>query len=129
MIASEDFLELRAAVRTSVVGAAASRFMAAVTVAWSEAVVTQWARRGLTVFSELPSEVVIRSLGSVVAIAALAAWAMSLAIPTYLSTSIPAWAFIFCGFAAAVAAAWPEAFAHQWSRSLARRVSFVFRRR
>ncbi|MBM3525826.1 MAG: hypothetical protein FJX57_22985 [Alphaproteobacteria bacterium] len=89
---------------------------------------TRTIERRLAGINELSPDEAVRSLGIAVTVAVLAAWAMSLAIPTYLSTNIPAWAFFFCASLAALAAARPGAFARQWSRSRLRRLSLWFRR-
>lgn len=128
MIAHDsDFPELRAAVRESILGAAALRMMAAVQVAWSEAVVTRSIGSRVDAMRRMSPALLVRSLGVTIATAALGAWAMSLWIPTYLGTSIPAWAFFFAAFASALGATWPETFARQWSRSGLRRLSLWFR--
>jgi len=122
-----DFPELRAAVRESILGAAMLRMRSAVQVAWSEAVVTRAVATRFAAIRNTSPALAVQSLGIAVATAALGAWVMSLWIPTYLGTSIPAWAFFFAAFAAALAAVWPETFANQWSRSGLRRLSFWFR--
>jgi len=129
VIAGDDFPELRLAVRESVLGSATLRTMAAMRVAWSEAVVTRSIEQRLDEVRRTPAVVLVRSLGIVVATAALAAWAMSLWIPAYLGTTIPAWAFFFAAFISALAAAWPDAFVNQWSRSGLRRASLWLRER
>lgn len=125
----QDFPELRAGMRESVLGTTALAVLAAVRVAWSEAVVTRLVDSRVDAIRRMPSALLVQSIAIVLGTAALAAWAMSLGIPDYLGTSIPSWAFFFCALMCGLAAAWPEAFAHQWSRSLLRRVSYLFRRR
>jgi hypothetical protein len=122
-----DFPELRAAVRESILGAATLRMLAAVRVAWSEAVVTRSIASRVDAARRTSPALLVRSLGVAMTAAALGAWAMSLAIPTYLGTSIPAWAFLFGALVSALAVAWPETFANQWSRSGLRRFSLWLR--
>jgi hypothetical protein len=127
MIDNADFPQLRAAASGSLIGAAALRMVAAWRVAWSTSAVTRFVDQRFDAMRRMPPALVVQSLGITFATAALAAWAMSLRIPTYLGTTIPAWAFFFAAVSAAMAAAWPEAFARHWSRSALRRVSLWFR--
>lgn len=127
-VSSNDFPELRAAMRESAVGATAVSIAAALRVAWAEAFVTRAINNRIERLRRTPPEELTRSIGIVLATAALTAWMLSLRTPAYLSTSIPSWAFFFAAAASAVMAAWPEAFRNQWSRSSLRRVSRLFRR-
>jgi hypothetical protein len=124
---SGDFPELRAAARESLIGSAVVWALNALRHAWSDAAITRTIGSGLAAARQMSPAEGTRALSIALATAAIAAWALSKAIPVYLGTSVPEWAWLFAAAVFAFAAVRPEVVAREWSRSGVRKFSLWLR--
>ena len=116
-----EFPVLRAAVRESVIGRSMTWLATGVTAAAADAAVTRWLVAVRSIVN-VNTEAVVRMGGIAVAIAAVAAWALSQFIPPYVATAIPGAAFLAVAVLSAMAAMRPASVAEQWQSSRVRRL-------
>ena len=116
-----DFPVLRATVGESVIGRSMTWLASSVTAAVADAAVTRWLVAARSIVN-VSTEAVVRMGGIAVAVAAIAAWALSQFIPPYVATAIPGAAFLAVAVLSAMAAMRPGAIAEQWQSSRVRRL-------
>ena len=117
-----EFPIVRETVKDSLVGRSVSWLAAALASATVDATITrQLAAIRSTVVVDAPTAV--RIGGITFAVAATAAWGLSLFIPRYVATAIPGVAFVIVVALGAIAAARADVIAAQWRTSRLRRLT------
>ena len=119
----DDFQALRSAVRDSVIGRTIAALTTAITVAASSASSTTVIASQATRFRGLSAAEAIRTGAIALLTACVAIWALSLAVPLYVSTAIPGSVFLVLAVLCTAAAASADALAGHWRGSRMRRVT------
>jgi Kef-type K+ transport system membrane component KefB len=117
-----DFPALRSAVRDSLIGRTIASVTAATIGAASSATSTRLMTSQANEFRGLTAAEAIRTGAIALLTACIAIWALSLAVPLYVSTAIPGTVFLALGLICAAAAASCHVLAEHWPHSRLRRV-------
>jgi len=118
-----DFPALRSAVRESLIGRTIASVTAATIAAASRASSTRLITSQANEFRQLTAAEAIRTGATALLTACIAIWALSRAVPPYVSTAIPGSVFLVLALLCAAAAASSNALASHWHRSRMRRVT------
>ena len=118
-----DFPALRSAVRDSLIGRTIASVTAATIGAASSATSTRLITSQANEFRGLTAAEAIRTGAIALLIACIAIWALSRAVPLYVSTALPGSVFLVLALLCAAAAASSNALAGHWQRSRMRRVT------
>ena len=118
-----DFPALRCAVRDSVIGRTAAALTAAISGAASTASSARLIASQANQFRGLTAAEAIRTGAITLLTACIAIWALSLAVPLYVSTAIPGSVFLGVALLCAAAAASAHTLAGHWQHSRMRRVT------
>ena len=123
MMTENDFPALRSAVRGSLIGRTIASLIAAATRAASTASTTRLIASKADEFRALTAAEGIRAGAILLLTACVAIWALSRAVPLYVSTAIPGSLFLVAALLCAAAAASSGALAEHWPHSRLRRVT------
>lgn len=118
-----EFPALRSAVRDSVIGRTIAALTSAISGAASSASSTRLIASQANQFCGLPAAEAIRTGAIALLTACVAIWALSLAVPRYVSTAIPGSVFLALALLCAAAAASANALAGHWRGSRMRRAT------
>ncbi len=118
-----DFPALRAALRASLIGRTIASLTAAINKPASSAFSTRLIASQANELRGLSPAQAIRTGAIGLLTACIAIWALSLAVPLYVSTAIPGSVFLVLALLCAAAAASSNALAEHWTHSRLRRVT------
>ena len=118
-----DFPALRSAVRDSVIGRTIAALTAAIGGAAASASSTRLIASQANQLCGLTAAEAIRTGAIALLAACVAIWALSLAVPLYVSTAIPGSAFLVLALLCIATAASANVLAGHWRSSRARRVT------